>query len=310
MPQWFDVRPSVLYENRYCEQNEFDILVNHENRESKDHTNSVIQIESADVKCDVVLIPMSVNRCFAETAVNGSDIFVLSGHKKIVKKSSCVVFGSMSPWKNLTSMPDSRIYFSVCSFMKSIYLIGGYFSADRSYSKGCYKYEIIHNKWTKMTDLNIKRCKSACVVFEGQVVATRGNNRYNGRTKSAESYDHYEKKWNHLPDMIGLRGYHSSFSMGNKFFVIGGYSNVDAEVFDSTSRKFTLFNIKLLCKKEIPCRCETVNFGRKMFVFCNCSLNRQPKLHVYNVDEKKWDFKIIIKNDRFVYPIIHKVPKQ
>ena len=49
--------------------------------------------------------------------------------------------------------------------------------------------------------------------------------------------------------MIGWRSNHSSFSMGNKFFVIGGFSYDDAEVFDSTSRKFTLFNLKILCEK-------------------------------------------------------------
>ena len=173
MSQRIDVRPSVLYENCYFDQNEFDILINHENRESKDSTNIFVQIESVDDKCNIVLIPMSVNRCFAETAVNGSDIFVLSGHKTIVKKTSCVDIGSRSTWKNLTTMPDSRIYFSVCSFMKSIYLVGGYLEYC-NYSKGCYKYDINHNKWTKIADLNIDRIKSACAVFECKIVATGG----------------------------------------------------------------------------------------------------------------------------------------
>ena len=293
-----------MYENRYCDQNEFDIIIVHGKRESKYYTNNVIQIESDNFNCNVVLIPMSANHFYAITAVVASNMYVFGRYDKIVRKTSCVDIKSRSTWKYLTIMPDSRLFFSVSSFMNSIYMIGGYL-----YSKTCYKYEINVNNWTKIADLKIDRSKSACAVFEGKIVAT-GGYMYNGRTKSAESYDYYENKWSHLPDMIGLRDDHSSFSMGNKFFVIGGYSNVDAEVFDSTSRKFTLFNIKLLCVKELGCRCETVNFGRKMYVFRTCSINRQPKLHVYNADEKKWDFKIIIKNDRFVYPIIHKVPKQ
>ena len=144
-------------------------------------------------------------------------------------------------------MPDSRISFCVCSFMKNMYLIGGYYLDDYMYFKICYKFEINHNKWTKIANLNIYRSDSAGAVFEGKIVAT-GGYRYSDRTNSAESYDHYENKWSNLPDMISWRNGHSSFSMGNKLFVIGGSSNVDAEVFDSISRKFTLFNLKLVCR--------------------------------------------------------------
>ena len=205
-------------------------------------------------------------------------------------------------------MPASRRYFSVCSFMNSIYIIGGYLDYC-SYSRGCYKYEINYNKWTKIADLNIDRSSPSCAVFEGKIVAT-GGYRYTVRIKSAESYDHYENKWSYFPDMIGLRDEHSSFSMGNKLFVIGGCSNVDAEVFDSTSRKFTLFNLKFPCKNKLGCRCETVNFSRKMLVFCTCSTNRQQKIHVCNVDEKRFVSEGIIKNVRLRYPIFHKIPKQ
>ena len=207
-------------------------------------------------------------------------------------------------------MPDSRKNFSICSFLKSIYLISRSFPNDLCYIKECFKYEISLNKWTKIADLNIgDRSGPSSAVFEGKIVVT-GGHRYNGRTNSVESYDHHENKWSHLPDMIGWRYDHSSFSMGNKLFVIGGFSNIDAEIFDSTSKKFTLLNLKILCKKEFPCRCETVNFSRKMFVFCTCSTNRQPKIHVYNVDEKRWVSVEIIKNVRFRYPILHKIPKQ
>ena len=76
--------------------------------------------------------------------------------------------------------------------------------------------------------------------------------------------------------------------MGNKFFVMGGHSNVDAEVFDGVSRKFTLLNLKLPCEQQsYTCNRETVSISRKVFAFCFCYKNTQPKLHVYDVDEKK-----------------------
>ena len=90
-------------------------------------------------------------------------------------------------------------------------------------------------------------------------------------------------------DMIGRRKDHSLFSMGNKYFVMGGHSNVDAEVFDGVSRKFTLLNLKLPCEQQShTCNRETVSISRKVFAFCFCYKNTQPKLHVYDVDEKKW----------------------
>ena len=310
MSRRFDGRPSVLYENRYCDQNQFDIIIFDECKESKDSTNSINKVESAVDKCNVVLIQMLSSRHYENTAVISSDIFVLGASGKKVIKTSCVNISSKSTWKKLTYLPDVfvRVNFSVCSFMKSLYLIGGYVD-DYMYSKRCYKYEINHNKWTKIADLNIDRCESACAVFEGKLVTT-GGYRYSGRTKSAESYDHHENKWSNLPDMIGWRSDHSSFSMGKKLFVIGGYSNVDAEVFDSISRKFTLFNLKRPCRNQFLCNCETINICRKMFVFCSCSSNSQPKLHVYNVDEKRWLSEEMVKSVCFSKPNIHKVPKQ
>ena len=47
-----------------------------------------------------------------------------------------------------------------------------------------------------------RQSDSACAVFEGKIVAT-GGCRVKGKRKSAESYDHHENKWSHLPDMIG-----------------------------------------------------------------------------------------------------------
>ena len=298
--------PSVLYENRYCDQNEFDIVINHECI-SMYSTNSIIQIQNVNVKCSLLLIPMSANRCYAKTAVVGSDIFVLGKYDIEVRKTSCVDIRSRSTWKHLSKMPDSRTNFSVCSFMNSIYIIGGYLEGN--YSKGCYKYETNLNKWTKIADLNIDRCKSACAVFEGKIVAT-GGFRYSGRTNSAESYDHYENKWTRLSDMICWRDEHSSFSMGNKLFVIGDNYHY-AEVFDSTSRKFTLLNFKKPCKiLEFSCDCQTISVCRKMFVFCTCLINRQPMLHVYHVNEKRWVSQKTIEGVHFRKPIIKKVPKQ
>ena len=100
MSQRFDDRPSVLYENRYCDQNEFDIIISDEGKETKDFTNSVIKTDSAAVKLNVVLIPMLANRCYAETAVIGSHIFLLGKSDIKLRKISSDNISSKSTWKN------------------------------------------------------------------------------------------------------------------------------------------------------------------------------------------------------------------
>ena len=103
MSNRFDDRSLVLYKNRYCDQTEFDIIINHEYRKIKDTANSIIQLESDNVNCNVVLIPMSANHCYAKTAVVGSDIFVLGSSDKNVKKVSCVNIRSRSTLKIKTN---------------------------------------------------------------------------------------------------------------------------------------------------------------------------------------------------------------
>ena len=42
MSHQFNVRTLVLYKNRYCNQNEFDIIVNHESNITKDYVQTVL----------------------------------------------------------------------------------------------------------------------------------------------------------------------------------------------------------------------------------------------------------------------------
>ena len=60
MSQQFDGRPPVLYKIRQCSQNEFDIIVSNKDTESKNSKNSIIKLESADVKSDIILISIII----------------------------------------------------------------------------------------------------------------------------------------------------------------------------------------------------------------------------------------------------------
>ena len=130
-------------------------------------------------------------------------------------------------------------YFSICSLMNDVYVIGGRRDCfDLCSEKSCYKFEVKSNKWTKVADLQKDRSRSACTVFEGKIVVTGGFNER--KLKSVELYDHHVNTWKFLSDMIKARCNHSAVSISNKVFMIGGNSD-HSEVFDSVTRKSQLF---------------------------------------------------------------------
>ena len=134
----------------------------------------------------------------------------------------------------------------VCTFMKELYVIkiGQYFGEINTYS--CLKYNLNRKKWINTAAPNEIRYFAASAVFEGKIVVSGGIEYYKKRSKrTVEAYDHYENQWAYLPEMIKGRSDHSLVSMGNKLFVIDGWTTNSCEVFDSKSRKFSCINFTL-----------------------------------------------------------------
>ena len=79
----YDIKkPSVLYENRYCNQDEFDIVVCGGRKSSGEPTNEITELKGPDFKNSVQLTPMLNERKSSKTAVVGSDIYVFGGYDK------------------------------------------------------------------------------------------------------------------------------------------------------------------------------------------------------------------------------------
>ena len=186
--------PSVLYENRFCNQDEFDVVLCGGRKSNYSPTNEVVKLKAPTFQTPYKLTPMLTPRSFSETAVIGSDIYVLGGCKKYYDWTSSfeMYFSETKQWKSLTSFLDETIHYSVCSFMKRIYAVGGYIKKSR-YTSSCYKYEIKDNKWYQVESLQTERSNSACTVFEGKIVVAGGNSKKH-TLKSVESYDHHVKQ--------------------------------------------------------------------------------------------------------------------
>ena len=82
--------------------------------------------------------------------------------------------------------------------------------------------------------------------------------------------------------------------------MIGGYGRTCSEVYDSVSRKFTMFSLKLPCHTDRYIQCKTLSFNNKTVVFCECSDYSSSKSFVYNVYQKRWELKemLIVENFR------------
>ena len=128
---------------------------------------------------------------------------------------------------------------------------------------------------------------AACTVFEGKIVVTVGDNDWD-ELQSVEAYDYYENEWTYLRDMIEERSFHSTVSMGNKIFVIGGYETLGCEIFDSCSRMFTIMtsNLKTYAIKEWYF--EAFCIGNSIVVYHHFMNLNASNVYMYDVDQENW----------------------
>ena len=162
----------------------------------------------------------------------------------------------------------------------------------------CYKY--VSNKWTKIANLQNERCFSACAVFEGKIVVTGGSNS-DGSLRSVEAYDHHKNKWTYLSDMIAKRYDHSAVSMGNKMFVIGKGNPVYYELYDSISRKFTMFKVKPPYSNFYGFGFDVLGINNKLVHFSIASSSNELKVYFYDVFENKWIVENILVKNNFMF---------
>ena len=117
--------PSVLYKNLHCHQDDFNIVI-------CVGYNEATELKGPNLETSAKLSPMLTLKYFCRTDVIGSDIYALGGYVG-VKNLSCSIemfSGKTNTWKDLESQTTGVIItdFSVCSFMKSIYVVGGRFN--------------------------------------------------------------------------------------------------------------------------------------------------------------------------------------
>ena len=173
-------------------------------------------------------------------------------------------------------MFDGGKYKCACSFMDSIFVMGGR-REDMTTSNSCMKLDTNTLKWSAISNMTMGRKNAACSTFEGRIVVTGGE----GGEISAEMYDHIDDTWSMLPNMNHRRTYHTMVDVRDKLFVVGGSSVNNVEVFDSTCYNFTVM-------KSFPLEwfsySDVVSIGNKLI---KPGIVDQPTL-VYVLETEKW----------------------
>ena len=286
----FDFLPKALYENRYCNQDDFSVLVCGGKNKNQTAVNSIYKLDGTKLKCEK-FTSMPKERYNCKTAVIYSDLFVLGGYlrngkiskngRKFCNSSRKFCYKTQT-WSSETKLPVNDNYYCVCTFKKKLYVIHG--------DKIMFVYNLKKEKWTQLADTKQKRHNAACTVFEGKIVVTGG--KYYRTLKSVEAYDHYENKLTYLPDMIEERLFHASVSMGNKLFVIGGWITTSCEVIDSFYRKFTFISSSV-GSIEGRYHFEAICIGNKVLVLALNIFKLNSKLIVYDTINDSWSEKNI-----------------
>ena len=160
--------PKVLYENRYCNQEDFSILICGETTKIngvKYYSNDVYELNGSNF--EVSELPSMLDaRYNCKTAVIGSDILVVGGYytEDNTQRSlySVDVFKTnRKSWVYKTELFDKREKFCICSFKQNLYIVGGMKSPHNrklgiETFKSCFVYNIKYDKWSHIVDMNEK----------------------------------------------------------------------------------------------------------------------------------------------------------
>ena len=284
--------PKVLYENRYCDQEEFSILVCGGIDKSFKRMNQVLQIKVPSF--EVTEFPSMENyHDMLKIATINSDICAIvdSVDTYELYQKTCtsveIYFDKTKTWRHCFFKFEERYFYSFCSFMNKLYVIGGWNKSDNKSLCSCYNYNVNNIKDNKVADLNQARYGAPCTVFEGKIVVAGGFlAAENCDLKSVEAYDFNENTWTYLPDMIEKRCNHASVS--NKMFVIGGTTSASCEVFDSHSRKFTAIKSDIKLSAADKTCFDAFCIGYNIVVFQHYVQSGKRVIHMYDVNKSRW----------------------
>ena len=278
--------PPVSLTNRYCTHNMFNILICYGSNFNPDvtiHYTDIYQFDGKNLNSTKLIATMPENRFYGNAAYSNGDVYFFWGTNEKDRSicSSEKYSISTRTSEHLTDVTDSRIMHCVCTFMNDIYSIGGVYAYEDHVTNYCSKFNPKEHKCREIAKMNVARAYLACSVFNGHIVVTGGINSNCIDLRSVEVYDHLTDAWSYMPDMCHVRSQHGSAAIRNKLFAVGGSYQSSGEVYDATSRCFTV--LKNDCGDiGYDYMCNTFSIGNKIIV---CAHGRNL---CYDLNEEKW----------------------
>ena len=251
--------PSVLYQNRFCSQEHFDIIASTALYHSSTGTSKhLVKFHYPNLN-RIDPIQVYENSVYSSVVIS-SDVYTTCRKDDSKEIKYIGDYGENDKYTKQAILPETEALQFACSFMKYIFV---FTRSRRIVSRNyCLMYNIKSKQWTYIADTNSYRCFAACTIFEGQIVVSGGLS-----IKTVEAYDYHEDTWTYSPNMNEKRECHGAVSMGNKMFVIGGDMNLTCEVFDSISKKFTYIKELSVVRFSDLDSVKAITVGSKIIVF-------------------------------------------
>ena len=302
--KFYRSRSRKYYTNRYCTSNVFGtFFLSNSRRKDGEVEINVYQSEADSFNNLQTFLKKSRRKTICNaTCLNGELYYFYYGALGFKKR----FFEKFSPTFNSVQRLKGHYHYDIfefclCSFVDSIFFIGG-FNRSLVSSRFCFEYSVINKRWRAVAKMKLARENAACAVYEGKVVVSGGINNQTDRfgTNAVEAFDHVANEWTLMPGMIEGRSQHDLIAVSNKLFAVGGNRNT-CEVYDSFCEKFVFL-------KQIPSKfnvglnisCKAVAIGRNLMIFKGCS----SRVIVYNLDKDEWvedSCKVVENRKGFVY---------
>ena len=266
--------------SRYCDQDEFDIitignLFFTQNVNLIDKRKNVTRLGDLHEKREDIFMVCLKN-----------DVYIFGGSEEGM---SSIMVKKYSPlddrWLELPDLDSAnRNYFSLCAFMESIYLIGGWVESSDEFLSNCIEYDARSCEWKEVAKMHEPRANPASVVFEGNVVASGGKVDIVNQSNRVELFDHVANEWSFMANMVKSRHSHRLVALRNKLFVLGGPLTNSMEVYDSACCVFTLLKMPSSVKNFFKAMHNCVLIERKILIL----LNKSSNMVVYDTDTNKF----------------------
>ena len=276
----FFIRNKLNRETRYCDHDDFDIIVVGGNFDLEQFVNQIDKRRKVTPLCSVVVL----REWFASVCLN-DNIYVFGGSQYEQRSVTLMKYspGFDDKWQQLADLDLDRSDFSLCAFMNKIYIIGGCDAKGKEIHSSCIELDTKTYEWKEVAVTNHCRVFPASTVFEGRVVTCGGMGENNSLLNAVEAYDHVADQWSYMTNMIERRYRHKIVALRNKLFVFG--STTTNEVFDSVCNKFVYLKpLKKSLKVNLELLCDVTLVGSRITIF----IQNSPLMAIYDTDKNEW----------------------